>query len=298
MLWTRVPASRPRLQPSPDRRKLFRETNQLGVMAESLPFEDVELAERAIGEPILHVDVDGFEGPLDLLLELARRQKVDLYRISILALAEQYLVFIEEARKMRLELAADYLVMAAWLAYLKSRLLLPEGAKGDEPSAADLATALALRLRRLEAIREAAKRMEERAQLGRDVFARGAPEPIAIRKEVAWEATLYDLLSAYARQRQKQMTSRVVMPKRHVWSLVDAREALERLIGQAQDWTVLDSYLVRYIAAPEQRPTVIASAFSASLELVREGRLALRQDGAFAPLWVRGLTPEPEPAEP
>ena len=297
MLWTRVPASRPRLQPSPDRRKLFRETNQLGVMAESLPFEDVELAERAIGEPILHVDVDGFEGPLDLLLELARRQKVDLYRISILALAEQYLVFIEEARKMRLELAADYLVMAAWLAYLKSRLLLPEGAKGDEPSAADLATALALRLRRLEAIREAAKRMEERAQLGRDVFARGAPEPIAIRKEVAWEATLYDLLSAYARQRQKQMTSRVVMPKRHVWSLVDAREALERLIGQAQDWTVLDSYLVRYIAAPEQRPTVIASAFSASLELVREGRLALRQDGAFAPLWVRGLTPEPEPAE-
>src|SRR5215207_7985038 len=263
MLWTRVPASRPRLQPSPDRRKLFRETNQLGVMAESLRFEDVELAERAIGEPILHVDVDGFEGPLDLLLELA----------------------------------ADYLVMAAWLAYLKSRLLLPEGAKGDEPSAADLATALALRLRRLEAIREAAKRMEERAQLGRDVFARGAPEPIAIRKEVAWEATLYDLLSAYARQRQKQMTSRVVMPKRHVWSLVDAREALERLLGQAQDWTVLDSYLVRYISAPEQRPTVIASAFSASLELVREGRLALRQDGAFAPLWVRGLTPEPEPAE-
>src|SRR5829696_6230405 len=296
MLWTRVPASRPRLQPSPDRRKLFRETNQLGVMAESLPFEDVELAERAIAEPILHVDVDGFEGPLDLLLELARRQKVDLHRISILALAEQYLVFIEEARKMRLELAADYLVMAAWLAYLKSRLLLPEGAKGDEPSAADLATALALRLRRLEAIREAAKRMEERAQLGRDVFARGAPEPIAIRKEVAWEATLYDLLSAYARQRQKQMTSRVVMPKRHVWSLVDAREALERLLGQAQDWTVLDSYLVRYISAPEQRPTVIASAFSASLELVREGRLALRQDGAFAPLWVRGLTPEPREA--
>src|SRR3954453_8276107 len=153
MLWTRVPASRPRLQPSPDRRKLLRETNQLGVMAESLPFEDVGLAERAIGEPILHVDVDGFEGPLDLLLELARRQKVDLYRTSILALAEQYLVFIEEARKMRPELAADYLVMAAWLAYLKSRLLLPEGAKGDDPSAADLATALGLRLRRVGAVR-------------------------------------------------------------------------------------------------------------------------------------------------
>src|SRR5215212_3385347 len=263
-------------------------------MANPLPFEDVERTERSESEPALLVDVDGFEGPLDLLLELARRQKVDLHRISILALAEQYLVFIEEARKMRLELAADYLVMAAWLAYLKSRLLLPDGAKGDEPSAADLATALALRLRRLEAIREAAKRMEERAQLGRDVFARGAPEPLQIRKEVTWEASLYDLLSAYARQRQKQLNTHVVMPKRHVWSLVDAREALERLVGDAHDWTALDGYLVRYMAAPEQRPTVVASAFSASLELVREGRLALRQDGAFAPLWVRGLTPEPE----
>src|ERR687897_1102083 len=161
-------------------------------MAQPLPFEDVAPAERAEGEPALLVDVDGFEGPLDLLLELARRQKVDLHRISILALAEQYLVFVEEARRLRLELAADYLVMAAWLAYLKSRLLLPETAKGDEPSASDLATTLALRLRRLEAIREAAKRLEDRAQLGRDVFARGAPEPVDIRKEVAWDATLYD----------------------------------------------------------------------------------------------------------
>lgn len=262
-------------------------------MAEALPFEEVELAERASDEPTLHVDVDGFEGPLDLLLELARRQKVDLHRISILALAEQYLAFVEEARKLRLELAADYLVMAAWLAYLKSRLLLPDVAKGDEPSAADLATALALRLRRLEAIRAAAKRMEERAQLGRDVFARGAPEPVQIRKEVAWEATLYDLLTAYARQRQKNLTTHVVMPKRHVWSLVDAREALERLFGHAQDWTVLDSYLVRYIATPEQRPTVRASAFSATLELVREGKVAMRQDGPFAPLWVRSRPPEP-----
>ena len=261
------------------------------MAAAPLPFEDIELVERAEGEPTLHVDVDGFEGPLDLLLELARRQKVDLHRISILALAEQYLVFIEEARRMRLELAADYLVMAAWLAYLKSRLLLPELPKGDEPSAADLATALAFRLRRLEAIREAAKRMGEREQLGRDVFARGAPEPAQIRKEVTWEASLYDLLSAYARQRQKTLNAHVVMPKRHVWSLVDAREALERLLGQAQDWTALDSYLVRFMAAPEQRPTVLASAFSATLELVREGRLALRQDRAFAPLWVRAEAP-------
>ena len=139
--------------------------------------------ERADGEPALLVDVDGFEGPLDLLLELARRQKVDLHRISILALAEQYITFIEAARRMRLELAADYLVMAAWLAYLKSRLLLPEPPKGEEPSAEDLATALALRLRRLEAIREAAKKLGERNWLGRDVFARGAPEAVVVHKD-------------------------------------------------------------------------------------------------------------------
>src|SRR5918993_813866 len=195
-------------------------------MAATLPFEeDVGLAERAEGEPALHIDVDGFEGPLDLLLELARRQKVDLHRISILALAEQYLVFVEEARRLRLELAADYLVMAAWLAYLKSRLLLPEPPKGEEPSAAELATALALRLRRLEAIREAARRMGERAWLGRDVFARGAPEPIVINRDARYEASLYDLLKAYARQRQIQLNARVSFHKRSVWSLIDAREA-------------------------------------------------------------------------
>lgn len=256
-------------------------------MADPLPFEDVELAERATGEPTLHVDVDGFEGPLDLLLELARRQKVDLHRISILALVEQYLLFVEEARQFRLELAADYLVMAAWLAYLKSRLLLPEPPKGEEPSAADLATALALRLRRLETIREAARRMADRAHLGRDVFARGAPEPVVVETQPRWEATLYDLLSAYARQRQKQLNARVTMTKRHVFSLVDARQALERLLGQAQDWTALDGYLLRYMASPGQRATVLASALSAALEFVREGRLSLRQDEHFAPLWVK-----------
>src|SRR5215213_592842 len=165
-------------------------------MAEPLPFEDVALAERSESEPALHIDVDGFEGPLDLLLELARRQKVDLHRISILALSEQYLAYIEEAREMRLELAADYLVMAAWLAYLKSRLLLPEPPKGEEPSAGDLAAALAERLKHLEAIREAALRLGERERLGRDVFARGAPEQVQIRKEARFEASLYDLLSA------------------------------------------------------------------------------------------------------
>ncbi len=171
-------------------------------MAQELSF-DLESEERAEGEAFL-VDVDGFEGPLDLLLELARRQKVDLARISILALAEQYLAFIDEARRVRLELAADYLVMAAWLAFLKSRLLLPEQPKnGDEPSAADLAAALAERLRRLELIRLAADRLTQRAQLGRDMFLRGGPEGLETISQANYQASLFDLLSAYARQRSE-----------------------------------------------------------------------------------------------
>lgn len=271
-------------------------------MAEVIDFEEGRPRRDDAAEPGLIVDVDGFEGPLDLLLELARRQKVDLARISILALAEQYLVFIEELRKLRLELAADYLVMAAWLAYLKSRLLLPEPPKGEEPSASDLATALQLRLQRLETIRNAAKMLEARPRLGRDFHARGAPEPIRIRHKPLWEASLYDLLSAYARGRQKQMSSRVTMKRRTVWTLAEAREALERLLGHdiGGDWVALDGYLTRYIAAPEQRATVLASALSATLEMVREGRMALRQEQAFGALWVKphsGRTDEPEPVE-
>ncbi len=256
-------------------------------MAKELPFEEFSPPERADGEAALVVDVDGFEGPLDLLLELARRQKVDLSKISILALAEQYLAFIEQARRVRLELAADYLVMAAWLAYLKSRLLLPEPPKADEPSAADLATALALRLRRLEAIREAAKLLAGRAQLGRDVFARGKPEEPQVSTEGEWQATLYDLLAAYARQRQRHVAQRVTLHKRFVWSLVEAREALERMVGMAADWAALDSFLLAYTADPAARATVRASALSATLEMVREGMLDLRQDRPFAPLYVR-----------
>lgn len=262
-------------------------------MADPLPFDSIEPAERATGDPTLRVDLDGFEGPLDLLLDLARRQKVDLHRISILTLAEQYLAFVEAARTMRLELAADYLVMAAWLAYLKSRLLLPEPPKDDEPSAADLATTLALRLQRLETIREAARRLADRDQLGRDVFARGYAEPADSRAAPRWETSLYDLLSAYARQRQKQFNARVELPKRDVWSLSDAREALERLVGRARTWTLLDDCLVSYMAKPSLRATVRASALSAALEMAREGRLAIRQDRPFAPLWVRDASAAP-----
>jgi segregation and condensation protein A len=246
-----------------------------------------ELPERASDEPALVVDVEGFEGPLDLLLTLARQQKVDLAKISILALADQYLAFIEAARKMRLELAADYLVMAAWLAYLKSRLLLPEQHAPDGVSAEDMANALAQRLRRLEAIRHVAEQLLNRPQLGRDVFARGQPEPIAEIKRPQWTATLYDLLSAYASRRQTQARSFVRVRKRTVWSLAEAREALEKLIGQSMDWSPLDQYLIAYMVEPATIPTVLASSFAAALELVREGRIEAQQQGSFTPLYLR-----------
>jgi segregation and condensation protein A len=248
---------------------------------------ETELAERSGDEPSLMVDVEGFEGPLDLLLTLARQQKVDLAKISILALADQYLAFIEEARKMRLELAADYLVMAAWLAYLKSRLLLPEQHPAEGLSAEEMANALALRLRRLEAIRKFAEQLMNRPQLGRDIFEHGQPEPIAEIKHPQWSATLYDLLSAYASRRQIQSRSVVRVAKRTVWSLAEAREALERLIGQSMDWSPLDQYLVAYLTDPAMHATVLASSFAAALEMIREGRLEAHQQGAFSPLYLR-----------
>jgi segregation and condensation protein A len=256
-------------------------------MARQLAFEDPPDRDRGEVEPALIVDVDGFAGPLDLLLELARRQKVDLSKISVLALADQYLRFVEEARRFRLELAADYLVMAAWLAYLKSRLLLPEPPRCEEPSAQDLASQLAFRLQRLEAIRAAARRLVERNRLGRDVFARGMPEPIVVTRTPNWDASIFDLLSSYARERQKHALSHVRMAKRHVWSLAEARDALARLVGSAVDWMVLDDYLLSFVVEPAMRATVRASAFSATLEMVREGILEIQQDRAFAPIWVK-----------
>jgi segregation and condensation protein A len=255
-----------------------------------LEFE-ADLPERGSDEPAMMVDVEGFEGPLDLLLTLARQQKVDLAKISILALADQYLTFIEAARKLRLEIAADYLVMAAWLAYLKSRLLLPELHPAEGLSAEDLANALAQRLRRLEAIRQVAEQLLNRPQLGREVFARGQPEPIAEIRHPQWTATLYDLLSAYASRRQTKARSFVRLPKRTVWSLAEAREALERLIGQSLDWSPLDQYLIAYLVEPSMIPTVLASSFAAMLELVREGRLEAHQQGAFTPLYLRKKPP-------
>jgi segregation and condensation protein A len=261
------------------------------MTAEILSFETGRPAEIADGEPALMVDVGGYEGPLDLLLTLARQQKVDLTKISILALADQYLTFIEAARKIRLELAADYLVMAAWLAFLKSRLLLPEPATPDGPSAEEMATALANRLRRLEAIREAANRLMNRPQFQRDIFPRGNPESIAEIRHPKFTATLFDLLTAYAAQRQQRVLATVHLAKRTVWSLAEARASLERLVGSAEDWSCLDEYLLAYVVDPSQNATVFASSFAAALELVREGEIELNQKQAFAPLYFRKRQP-------
>jgi segregation and condensation protein A len=248
---------------------------------------------RGVTEPALVIDVGGFEGPLDLLLHLARTQKVDLARISVLALAEQYLLFVDSARRVRIELAADYLVMAAWLAYLKSKLLIPQQVRQEDgPSGEEMAATLAFRLKRLEAMREAATRLVNRNRLGRDVFARGAPEHIPERNGQTFEASLYDLLNAYANLRQRQAVTQVTIERRKVWSLVEARELLTGMIGEIGDWTALQHYLLQYMP-PADRVTATASAFAASLELVREGRLEMRQTGAFQPLYMRRATSRP-----
>lgn len=236
----------------------------------------------------LIVDVGGFEGPLDLLLELARQHKVDLKQISILKLAEQYLDFIEKARKLQLEIAADYLVMAAWLAYLKSRLLIPAPPGSEEQEPADLAARLAFRLQRLQAMRTAAETLMKRSVLGRDVFARGTPEPIIVDTKRQYADNLIDLLKAYADRRKKKLVHQIYVPKRHpTWSIKEARNALERMVGVMDDWGTFDIWLAQYLSEPGMRRSVTASSFTASLELAREGLLELRQEGPFRPIYLR-----------
>ena len=243
--------------------------------------------DRTLSDPDFTVDVDGFEGPLDLLLAMARTQKVDLAKISILQLAEQYLEFVEKVRKLRLELAADYLVMAAWLAYLKSKLLLPAPDEGPEPSGEELAAQLAFRLQRLEAMRDAANKLINRNRLGQDIFARGDPEPVIVSKKSNYSTNLFDLLSAYAQQRQRESVSHITVAKRDVWSLAEARAIITRLLGKLEDWTPLDAFLIDYMSTPQERASVLATSFAASLELVREGQLEMRQTDTFAPLYMR-----------
>ncbi len=236
------------------------------------------------------VDVEGFEGPLDLMLALVRTHKLDLTHISILYLAEQYLLFIDKARALRLDIAADYLVMAAWLTYLKSRLLLPDEQEDEEePSGDELAARLAFRLKRLEAMRGAGEILLEGDQLHMHFFPRGQPEGITILRQSAYEADIYDLLAAYASGRLRKVVS-VVQPgreRRKVWSIKKARGQLEKIIGSDCKWAPIDALLAEFLADPVEGRTALAAAFGASLEMAREGVVELRQDSAFNPLYLR-----------
>jgi segregation and condensation protein A len=236
----------------------------------------------------LIVDVGGFEGPLDLLLELARAHKIDLAQVSILALANQYLIFIERAQKMRLDVAADYLVMAAWLAYLKSRLLIPAPPSTDEALPQDMAARLAFRLQRLAAMRDAAAKIMALPQLGLHVFERGEPQPLVVDVQREYSDNLIDLLKAYADRRQRKVVRQTYTVKRQpTWSIKEAREALERLVGTMDEWGTFDRWLELYLATPATRRSVRASSFTASLELARDGRIEMRQDEAFTPIYMR-----------
>ncbi|MCS6760938.1 MAG: segregation/condensation protein A [Candidatus Devosia symbiotica] len=244
-------------------------------------------------DDILYVDVDGYEGPLDLLLDLARRQKVDLAVISVLALAKQYLLFIKKVREKRIELAADYLVMAAWLTYLKSRLIVPQAASDDEPPGEMLAAMLQFRLKRLEGMRVAVSQLMNRPRLGFQVYARGMPEPIEIAHISLWRASLYDLLKSYSIQREKGVTVDYAPLQRTVWSLQDASDILQRLIGDSFDWIPMDTYLIDYLVTPGERATIRASTFASSLELVRQGQIDIRQSKTFGPLFIRRHRSDP-----
>ncbi len=250
------------------------------------PRETAELAAET-GEAFI-IDVDGFEGPLDVLLALARVQKVDLRKISILALAEQYLGFILAARIKQLDLAADYLVMASWLAYLKSKLLLPEQEKDGEPSAEELAERLTLQLQRLEAIRIAATRLMSRDRLGADVFSRGAPEGVRVIKTPRYADTLIDLLKAYSVQRTKKIVhSNYEIHKLQIFAIEDARHRLERMLGVIVDWSIIDTLMPEEFTKGRSRRSGLASTLSATLEMARDGFVELRQMAPFAPIYVR-----------
>jgi segregation and condensation protein A len=244
-------------------------------------------ADAAVDDALI-VDVDGYEGPLDLLLSLSRTQKVDLRRISVLQLAEQYLKFVERATALRIELAADYLVMAAWLAFLKSRLLLPPEPGEDGPSAEDLAAHLAFQLERLAAMRDVAARLMARDQLGRDFFARGLPEDVTRRSKITYSATLLDLMRAYARTRTKDEFRPYAFDRKNVYTMEDALERMRGLLGYAGDWSDLSSFMPEgWESSPARRRSATAAHFAAVLEMAKRGQVNLKQSETFAPLMIR-----------
>ncbi len=261
-------------------------------MTDSIFQEDVQtVAERQASEALI-VDVGAFEGPLDLLLTLSRTQKVDLRQISILALAEQYLAFVEQAKTLRLELAADYLVMAAWLAFLKSRLLLPPDPTEDGPSGEDLAAHLAFQLERLQAMRNAAAKLMARDQLGRDFFARGITEDVQRVRRVTYTATLMDLMQGYARIRTRDDFRPFVLDRESIMTMEESLARMRHLIGFAGDWTDIASYLPEgWEIDPVKRRSATAATFAASLELAKEGKIDIRQAALFAPIQIRKREP-------
>ena len=238
---------------------------------------------------VLHLDLEGYEGPIDLLLDLARDQKVDLTRISILALADQYLAFVQQARKLRLELAADYLVMAAWLAYLKSRLLLPDNEDKEEPSGAEMAAALRFQLQRLEAMRNAGERLMARPRLGHEFYPRGEAQPLAVVTTPTYQASLYDLLRAYARNAVRVEAANLTIAQLNYYAVEDALVRLRGLVGEIPNWRSIFACLPAELQDEDMRRSALASTFAASLELAREGEIQIRQDGTFGPIYLRGV---------
>jgi len=236
------------------------------------------------------LDLDGYEGPINVLLTLAREQKVDLTKISILDLADQYLAFVARARRLRLELAADYLVMAAWLAYLKSRLLLPEPETVDgEPTGAQMAAALAFQLQRLEAMRDVAGRLMALPQLDQDFFRRGAPEPIPVVRTPVYAVKLYDLLRAYGAIANRRQGGMLRIPPTEIYSMDDALQRLGEMLGRSLDWQALASFLPPDWNDGLRGRSAVAATLAATLEVVRSGRAEVRQDGTFGPISLRPI---------
>ena len=265
---------------------MSRERPLKDLPADDFEFEAIDLAESEAASRLV-IDLDGFEGPLDLMLDLARRDKLDLRTISILDLADQYLAFIRAAQRLRLELAGDYLVMAAWLTYLKSRLLLPKKLSPDEPAAEELVQDLAERLKRLETIRKAGELLGERYLVSRETFSRGRAEGIVIERKLAWEVSLHELLAAYAERRTQTIKSHYQIRTRRTLSIPEARELLERLVGHAAEWCPMEVLLAAIKPDQAEPRSAKASSFVAALELARDGTLELKQEQAFATLYLR-----------
>ena len=242
----------------------------------------------------LLLNIDGYEGPIDVLLEMARNQKVDLQKISILQLVRQYLAFVDRAKELNLELAAEYLVMAAWLAYLKSRLLLPrESGDGTEPSGEAMAEALQFQLRRLESMRDAAQKLMELPQLGKNIFARGNPEGLQVSFNTSWQVSLYDLLKAYGDIKRRAEYSTYDLPVFNIMSMEEAVERMTKMLGNLprsgpqSAWATLQSFLPENITDPLYFRSSLASTLTAGLELAKQGKVEIRQDGAFRPIYLR-----------